>query len=69
MYELEFNSLKDTKKKISDEIDEKIKQMEQGIDIDNNQPISNRQKGYTMIGILGLITCIVIIYSYIYFYK
>ena len=63
---------------INNQADDLIKKMEQGIDVEgkietDNRVTNNKQKGYTMIGILGLITCIatigIIIFGYILFYR
>ena len=63
---------------INNQVDDLIKKMEQGIDVEgkietDNRVTNNKQKGYTMIGILGLITCIatigIIIFGYILFYR
>ena len=65
-------------KDVSKSADEIIQKMEQGIDVEGtneyvDQMNNNKQRGYSIIGILGLITCIatigIILYGYILFYK
>ncbi len=64
-----LNSLVDDKIKQEQMADQAIENMTQGVSTES----INKQRGYTIMGILGLITCIttigIIIYGYILFYR
>ena len=64
-----LDKMVDNRIKLEQIVDKTIESMEQQPSITNY----NRQKGYTVIGILGLITCIatigIIFYGYILFYR